>query len=270
LHRSTLAIAVAAASLALAVPARPTDAPAAPELAFAPRLAQDVPPELPPGTAFPSPEVTVVLQIDLSAQGTVERVVLLQGAGEPFDGAAVAAARQYQFEPGRLATGEAVPVAITYRLTMTPPAPPPQPSAPPPVRLRGQLLERGTRRPLAGVQVSARRGEEVVASAVTASDGRFAPGAAPAFTLVAAALDHERLEARVDAHPGEEREETFHLQPVPSEYSAVVRGERVRREITKQVIPAEEVAQVAGSQGDTLKAVLNMPGAARPRSEAAR
>ena len=267
MYRSTLAIAiaVAATSLALAAPARAADAAATPELASPPRLVRDVPPELPPGTAFPSPEVTVVLQIDVSAQGAVERVALLQGAGEPFDGAAISAARRYEFEPGRLATGEPVPVAITYRLTMTPPAPPPHPPAPSPVRLRGQLLERGTRQPLAGVEVSARRGEEVLASAVTAADGRFAlEVSAPAFTLVAAAPDHERLEARVDAHPGEEREETFHLQPVPSEYSAVVRGERVRREITKQIIPAEEVAQVAGSQGDTLKAVLNMPGAARP------
>jgi hypothetical protein len=37
----------------------------------------------------------------------------------------------------------------------------------------------------------------------------------------------------------------------------------VRREITRQVIPAAEVAKIPGSQGDTIKAVLNLPGAAR-------
>jgi TonB family protein len=265
LRRSTLVIAAAAASLAVNAPARAAEAPAAPELASPPRLVRDVPPELPPGTAFPAPQVTVVLRIDVSATGAVERVALLQGAGEPFDGAAMSAAQRYAFEPGRLAGGEPVPVTITYRLTMTPPPPPPRPAAPPPVRLRGRLLERGTRQPLAGVQVSARRGEEALASAVTGADGRFALEVSlPDFTLVAAVPDHERLAARVDARPGEEREETFYIQPLPSAYSAVVRGERVRREITKQVIPAEEVAQVAGSQGDTLKAVLNMPGAARP------
>jgi hypothetical protein len=42
-----------------------------------------------------------------------------------------------------------------------------------------------------------------------------------------------------------------------------VESERVRREVTKHLIPAQEVALVAGTQGDTIKAVLNMPGAAR-------
>jgi hypothetical protein len=69
--------------------------------------------------------------------------------------------------------------------------------------------------------------------------------------------------ARVDARPGEEREETFYAESTVGSNVSVVRGERVRREITKQVIPADEVATVAGTQGDTLKAVLNLPGAAR-------
>jgi hypothetical protein len=43
----------------------------------------------------------------------------------------------------------------------------------------------------------------------------------------------------------------------------VVRAEPVRREITRQVLPAADVAKVAGSQGDTIKAVLNLPGVAR-------
>jgi hypothetical protein len=118
------------------------------------------------------------------------------------------------------------------------------------------------------VTVEALAGGVVLASATTGPEGRFTLEVAAAdFAVVVAAPDHERLEARVEAKPGEEREETFYVEPVPSSYVAVVRGERVRREITKQVIPAEEVAQVAGTQGDTLKAVLNMPGAARASFE---
>jgi hypothetical protein len=133
------------------------------------------------------------------------------------------------------------------------------------VKLSGRLLERGTRRPLAGVDVAAQVGQEQLARATTGPDGRFALEVRePVFILIAAVPDHQRLEAWVNAKPGEERDETFYVEAVPSPNAVVVRGERVRREITRQVIPAEEVAQVAGSQGDTLKAVLNLPGAARP------
>jgi TonB family protein len=237
---------------------------AAPELGAEPRLVRAPPPELPAGTVFPAPEVTVVLAIDVSATGAVEAVRLEEGAGEPFDSAAIAAAGRYAFEPARLTTGQAVPVTIHFRLRIE--APKPRAAAPAPVRLAGRLLERGTRRPLAGVEVVARaEGERALATATSDEDGRFeleVPAAA--FTLVAAPPDHERLAARVLARPGEERDETFYLEAVPSGFSATVRGDRDRREITRQVIPAEEVAQVAGSQGDTLKAVLNLPGAARP------
>src|SRR5512138_1489282 len=97
---------------------------AAPTLATPPVLKGIVPAEVPEGTVFPSPEVTVVLGIDVAADGRVEDVRVEAGAGEPFDAAAVAAARRFEFEPGRLSTGEPVPVTITFRLRIAAPAPP--------------------------------------------------------------------------------------------------------------------------------------------------
>ncbi len=238
---------------------------AGPRLASPPRLREEVRVELPPGTVFPAAEVTVVLSLEVGADGKVEKAAVEQGAGEPFDAAALEAARRMEFEPGRLGGGEAVPVAITFALRIAQPPPPPPPEKPPPVALAGTLLERGTRRPLAGVQVDARVGEGAVASAVTDGSGRFrleVPAAA--FRLVAAPEGHRRLDAPVEARPGEEREETFFLEAEPSGYVAVVRGERVHSEITRQVVPREEVELVAGTQGDTLKAVTNLPGVARP------
>lgn len=235
----------------------------APRLASPPVLRAPPQVEVPPGTTFPAPEVTVVLEIDVSAAGAVEEVRVVGGAGEPFDAAAVAAARRFEFEPARLEDGAPVPVTITFRLQITSP-PPPAPEAPP-VRFSGRLVERGTRRPLAGVAVEARGGDRSLASATTDASGRFALEVpAAAFTLLAVPPAHERLEAKVDARPGEERDEIFYLTARPSEYGTVVRGERVRSEVTRQVIPADEVARVPGSQGDTLKAVLNLPGAGRP------
>jgi TonB family protein len=207
-----------------------------PVLATPPALVRQVPPELPPGTVFPAPEVVVVLGIDVSENGEVEAVRVEQGAGEPFDSAAATAARRFAFEPGRLASGAAVPVTITFRLRIVePPRAPAEPPRPPAVTLAGTLLERGTRRPLADVPVAARRGDETVASATTDAEGRFllrVPAAS--FELVAAPSDHQRLAVPVDAKPGEEREETFYLEPTAGEFATVVRGERIRREITSR------------------------------------
>ncbi len=259
----------AARAAQAAQPAPPAQAASAaePVLATPPALKVLVPADLPPGTAFPGPAVEVLLSIDVAATGLVEAVRLEQGAGEPFDGAALAAARKFLFEPGRLDTGEAVPVTVAFRFTIT--APPPPPAAAPearpaPVRFTGRLLERGTRRPLADAPVQVRSGG-APQKATTGPDGRFTLEVAEAaFTVVAAPAGHERLEAKVEAQPGEEREETYWLERLGTGYETVIRAEPVRREITRQVIPAAEVAKLPGSQGDTIRAVLNLPGAARP------
>jgi TonB family protein len=232
-----------------------------PVLAAPPALKALVPAEVPPGTPFPAPEVTVVLSLDVSADGAVEGVRVEEGAGSPFDEAAVAAARRFAFEPGRLATGEAVPVTVTFRLRI---AAPPPPERPPPVRIAGRLLERGTRRPLAAVAVAARAGEETLARATTGADGRFALEVpAATFFLVAIPPGHERLELPIEAGPGESREEVYYLESRGTGSETIVRSTAVEREVTKRVLPVEEVEKVAGTQGDALKAVLNLPGAAR-------
>lgn len=247
-----------AAAAAAAQPAEP-EAPATP-----PALRENVAVELPPGTVFPSPEVAVVLSLTVGADGRVEAASLEEGAGEPFDAAALAAASRLLFEPARTASGEPVPVIVSFRLSIVEPPRPAPPERPPPFRLSGLLLERGTRRPLADVPVAAREGEETLASATTDAAGRFTLlSPKPAFQLLAVPPGHARLEVRVEGKPGEERDETYYLTAEPSDYVTVIRGERVRREITRQVLPREELELVAGTQGDTLKAVTNLPGAAR-------
>jgi TonB family protein len=263
----TLGLLVAAVAAA-AEPPTAADPEDAPVLATPPRLKELVPAELPPGTAFPSPEVVVLLSIDVSADGAVEGVRVDQGAGEPFDSAAVAAARRFAFEPGRLDTGEPVPVTIAFRMRIAAPPPPAAEAAaeppPRPVRLEGRLLERGTRTPLASVAVAARSGEETLARATTDADGRFSLEVPrPTFRLVAVPPAHDRLDVAVEATPGELREEVYYLEAAATGAETVVRASPIRREVTRQVLPADEIARIPGTQGDTLKAVLNLPGAAR-------
>jgi TonB family protein len=280
------AAALAASPLATAqVPAPQPGAPEEPSLAAAPVLKALVPAELPPGTAFPGPEVTVVLSIDVGPAGRVEAARVESGPGEPFDAAALAAARRFEFEPGRLSTGEAVPVTVTFRMRIQAPPPP----RPPPFVLDGRLLVRGSRDPLAGVAVTATAvgpaaGEpsaagtaegtaaggsggkdRVLARATTDSEGRFRVEVEePEFRLSATPPGHQRLDVPVQGQAGERREESFLLEGTAGENETVVSAAAIRREVMKQVVTANQVAESAGTAGDTLKAVLNLPGAARP------
>ncbi len=239
-----------------------TPPPPAPEptLATSPRLKELVPADVPPGTVFPSPEVVVVLSLDVSAEGKVEKASVESGAGEPFDSAALSAARRFDFEPGRLTTGEPVPVTVTFRLRIQEPAAPP----PAPVKLTGYLLERGSRLPIPNVEVSAVVGQEVVARATTDGSGRFQIEApAGEFRLLASPPERQRLDLLVTGQAGEVREENFLLESLGGPNETVVSASAIQREVMKDVLTAEQVFTVPGSAGDTLKAVLNLPGAAR-------
>jgi len=231
-----------------------------PQLARAPQLKQLVPAEVPQGTRFPSPEVQVVLDIEVDEQGRTGPVTLVQGAGEPFDSAALAAARRFEWEPAVLTNGERVPVPVSFQMRIQEPPPPP----PPPARLVGRLVERGTRIALSGVELVARREGRTLARAVTDDAGRFELEIPPEpLTVVGVPAGHERLEVELALVPGERREEIYYLEKQASGYETVVRAQTVRREVSRQVLTAETVATVAGTQGDTLKVVQNLPGVAR-------
>src|SRR5207253_5919794 len=51
---------------------------------------------------------------------------------------------------------------------------------------------------------------------------------------------------------------------VKPRYVSRVRGRTVLQDPIAQTISAEEIRHIAGTQGDTLKAVQNLPGIARP------
>ncbi len=242
----------------------------APTLARPPRPLQLVPAEVPAGTVFPSAEVAVLLELELTEDGKVSSAKVLRGAGAPFDAAALGAVRKSRFSPALLSTGEAVPVSINFTLRIRRPEPAraasrPQPPPPAPVRFGGELVERGTRRPLAGVEVSAVAAGKTLASAVTDERGRFSLSVeATRFELTGAVLGHQPLRATVVARAGERREERFYLEATESSgYETVVESDRVKREVTRQVLPKQLIEKIPGTAGDTLKVVQILPGVAR-------
>ena len=242
----------------------------APTLEKPPKLIELVPADMPEGTEFPSPEVQVLLELEVDETGKVSQARVVEGPGDPFNTAALEATRKFSFEPAVLSTGEAVPVTINFRMRITAPKPvDPVPArvpvpVPDPVMYTGTLMERGTRKPLPGVEVQALAAGETLASTTTDDQGRFTLEIpSESFTLIALPPGHKKLEAAIEAQPGEEREETFYLEESGGLFETVVRAQAVRREVTRQVIPKEVVEKVAGTSGDVLQVVQNLPGAGR-------
>jgi TonB family protein len=117
----------------------------------------------------------------------------------------------------------------------------------------------------------------VATSAGPAFD-RAATRAASQFTFEPAEVDDKPAPSRITyrydfvAPPREEpqpevpREEPVRAEPArPDETQEVsVRGTRARRETVEYSVRAEQAKRVAGTQGDVLKVVQNLPGVSRP------
>jgi TonB family protein len=95
-----------------------------------PRLLSAAPVELPAGAA-PEAPVSVELELTIDASGHVSAARVTSSAGAEYDGAALAAARAFVFEPARRGD-EPLAVTVGYRYVF-PAAPPPTPPAAAPV-----------------------------------------------------------------------------------------------------------------------------------------
>lgn len=251
----------------------PSPAPA-PKLATPPKLEALVPAELPPDTVYPEPELVILLAIEVTRSGTVARVRLLEGRGEPFDGAAIRAAERFRFSPALLDTGEPVPVTVNFRMRLTAPVvervvetttvAPPIPEGPP-VTVRGRLLEKGTRKAIVGTTAVAVDDERrVIAETTTDLDGRFELVVRTStFTLVVAPAAHAIVEQRFAVAPGATVGDTYFAERTSSDFDVTVRARVFRREPTKTTIERDIVRTAAGTQGDALKIIQNLPGVAR-------
>ncbi|HET9751956.1 MAG TPA: TonB family protein, partial [Myxococcales bacterium] len=259
LAAAALALLCAAPALAQPVPdPQPEKPQAEAESLTPPKLIAPASPGYPPGARGPA---RVVVQMDVDEQG-VPGNLIVQGAPQPgFDEAALAAAARMRFEPAR--RGEKpIAVRIQSAFNFTPPPTEQEQAAALPVNLAGQLRERGSRRRLSGVEVTAEG-----RSAVSDEGGRFAlrglPEGVPV-EVVIAAPGYERLVARETVPPGQKLEVEYRLQPLyASPLEATVEGERERTELSRTSLSKEETDKVPGAQGDALKVVEDLPGVAR-------
>src|SRR5215472_14994378 len=86
----------------------------APVVTKAPKLSHFVEAEYPPDKKAAGVTASVLLTIEIGADGKVGNVVVAQSGGPDFDAAAVAAVKQFEFEPAEV-DGKPAPVKIDYR-----------------------------------------------------------------------------------------------------------------------------------------------------------
>jgi TonB family protein len=235
-------------------------------LTRAPTLVREVPAVYPPDAAAAAIEGEVELEIDVGDDGKILDVRVSAPAGHGFDEAAVEAARQFEFTPAEI-DGKPAPVTLTYR-TRFALAPPPEAEAAAgldsPAVLRGRVIERGSKAPVAGATVDAGDGAFVTH---TDGEGRFelsgvSPGPLP---VVVDAPGYARYQTDEIVEAGKATEVTYYLRTAPTDgLSATVVGKREKKDVATVSLSAGEIRKIPGVSGDTVKVVQNLPGVARP------
>jgi TonB family protein len=259
------------------------------KLSKVPKQIRFVEAEYPKEAADQGIEAEVVLLLDINAQGRIDAAVVSQPATTPgmgFEEAALAAARQFEFEPAEM-DGKPIAVQLSYkyRFKLKPKAPPPPAvetpaaaapiAAPPPpprtpvVSLHGILRERGTRLPLPGVVVTLFRDEDgkpVGFEATTDTEGRFrffdlGPGE---WRVLIESPGYYPFRTTETMRAGEAVEVTYYVERGSyNPYDVTVTATRPRKEVSRTTLSAKEAEKVPGTFGDPLAVVQNFAGVAR-------
>ena len=206
--------------------------------------------------------VTVTLTVD--ATGAVTRVELV-GAPQPgFDEAVIAAARGLRFDPATYG-GEPVAAEVTFKQTFLPRAPAPGlPAEDGPLRsarLRGKLVELGTRAPVAGATITATAGAR---SYVVDGDahGQFVlPLPEGGARVIVTAPGHRAFLQQEQLGSGQELAVTYLVERDRYDpYEILVVGDQRREEVSRIALRGAEIKQVPGTFGDPFRVVQALPG----------
>ena len=274
------ALRIAALSLLGAGPALAQDPPAVSPAPAAKAVAAEVtPPTLKEDFPALFPEqairehyfesVTVVLILDIDANGGVRGVTVETARGHGFDEAASTAASKLQFTPAERA-GTPIASRIKFQYTFSPPA----------SRLIGRVTDHDTDKPVRGIALTVKGADGRTQSPVLGADGAWQVDALPPgpVHISASALGYESAEVDDNLAPGEETNLVLRLSttkpPPKADVQAqgkedepqeiVVRGERPPREVTKRTLTKDEIDHIPGTNGDALRSIQSLPGVARP------
>lgn len=242
------------------------DAEAPKRLTRAPKLTKFVPAAFPEAEKQHRSSAAVVLELLISSSGGVVDARVIGSAGAAFDEAALTAARGFEFEPA-LIDDQPAAVKIQYRYEFTL-----QEVHAAPTVLRGEVFIRGEGRAMAGVTLRLDTGQE----AVTDAQGRFVfegvtPGVHSVLLSGRGISALQTSETLREAGTLEVRYEVGLVRQnvAPGEAVAiddlelVIVAPKLAYQVVATRVDASNARRVAGTQGDVLKVVENMPGVAR-------
>jgi len=266
-----LALALLAPEIAAAAPAPPPITP--------PRALELPPATLPAGT--PLEDHDVVLHLTIGVDGLVTAVEVQAGAGDPWDAAAVTAAGAFRFTPA-LQGGQAIAVKVPFTYTFRAPRRRGRTIAErverrdlepaPGYVYAGEVVEMGTRAPLAGVPVVIRDDRTArLWEALTDADGRFVIYGLPRgrVTVDIFTGEFEPLVEAVRVTTTDEAEarakaRRFHLEPDGlAAYRTIVKERKPPDAASVIDLTEDELTKVAGTFGDPTRVVASLPGVAR-------
>jgi TonB family protein len=257
-------VALAVLAVAMPVSGQPAVTAAPQRVIVAPKLTHFVEADFPPSEAAAGHGATVVLQIAITATGAVADVRVLESAGPAFDVAAIAAARQFIFEPA-MVDGVPIPVKITYRYVFTFHEKIVKKTT---GDFAGVVRDRATKAPLANVRVALDTGQQTL----TGEDGTFSiPDVLPGEHSVTLSGEHLATVATTETFDVAKRiDATYEVEPKKDtpknpdeEEEIVVTAPRIKKQVVSTMVQAEQATRVPGTQGDVLKVVENLPGVAR-------
>src|SRR5665213_2036064 len=233
-----------------------------PVVTTAPTLAKFVPAVYPKDKHDAGITASVVLSIEIGADGAIGEVEVVQSAGAEFDAAAVNAVKQFVFEPAEI-DHQPAPVKITYRYDFT--IVDQMVKSGPQINFDGVVLERFKKRPLPRVAV--KLVDQGGLTATTDDDGHFAFLDVPRGKHQPEISNPKLMTVTTEETiaPGKRRTVKYYLEEKEEgvDDAAVVRAPRIKKEAVETRIRTEEARRVPGTQGDTLKVVQNLPGVAR-------
>jgi TonB family protein len=233
-----------------------------PRLTKPPKLVTFVEAEYPESEKAAGKTASVVLQIGIGPAGTVTDVAVIESAGPAFDAAAVDAAKRFVFEPAEINDKPAA-IRINYRYQFVL-----KQAEPTTAILTGVVKSRPGGEPLVGVTVSLDDGT----SAVTDAKGQFTfPEVAPGrHRVLLARGDLKGLQTEEDLVAGQKLDATYEIELAPvddgeehDDLEIVIVAPKLVKQTVSTKVDASEGRRVAGTQGDVLKIVENLPGVAR-------
>lgn len=214
---------------------------------------------------------TIVIELVVGVDGKTSEIKVIEGPGGAYNKAVVSAFKNATFKPatrGGLAIAVRIRIPVTAGLAPAYQAKPRREQEPTPTvkkAIAGLILERGTRKPIAGVTVvveSTGKNGRTVATEVTDEDGRFvvADISRGKYTVLVPEADYQSFTAEVSVPKLDLK---IYLMPAEGKrYRTVVKARTA--DAARIVISVKQAREVPGSSGDPIKVIESLPGVARP------